>query len=463
METSRILVIDDEPVVCKSVKKILERKGHSVDMAHRGKDGLDLIDRNNYDILIVDLKMPGVDGLEVLKLVRESHPSIPVLMITGFASVENAVESMKLGAFDYIQKPFSPDELVLTVEKALETRRLKNENILLKKRLKGEDKFPGIIGNSKKMLDVFDLVEKVATTSATVLITGESGTGKELVARAIHNLSKRSDKRFVAVDCGAFSSELMKSELFGHMKGSFTGAVSSKKGLLEIAHGGTIFFDEISNMDLEIQSKILRVLQEREFVPIGGTEPRRVNVRVISATNQDLKKMVGEGKFREDLFYRIYVVPIRVPPLRERKEDIPSLVYYFLQKYSPDKKDHAGISSDALKRLIDYEWPGNVRQLENKIQRALILSVGKRIEIEHLPIVTRRKTAVDIQDIPETNEELKRLKKLYRKDAIEWLEKNFILQALNRNDWNVTLSAESVGMQRSNFHALMKKYSIRKK
>ena len=461
MNTGRILVVDDEPVVCRSVKRILEKKGHSVDMVHRGKDALDMIKGEEFDILIVDLKMEGMDGMEVLKNIKEAHPDITVLMITGYASVETAVEAMKLGAFDYIPKPFSPDELSITIDKALETRRLRNENLLLKKRLKGV-KFPGIIGESRKMRDVFELIEKVAPTSATVLILGESGTGKELIARAIYNLSKRSEKKFVPVDCGAFSSELLKSELFGHIKGSFTGAITTKKGLLEIADGGTIFFDEIANLDMEIQGKILRVLQEREFVPLGGTESRKVNVRVVSATNRDLKKMVDEEKFREDLFYRIYVVPIHIPPLRERKEDIPSFVYYFLQKFTPDDEEPYSISPEALEKLIDYDWPGNVRQLENIIQRAIIVAEEKRIEPKHLPIASKTGETPHPHYIPETNEELKKMKKVYRQEAVEWLERNFVIQALNRNNWNITKTANSVGMQRTNFHSLIRKYHIKK-
>jgi DNA-binding NtrC family response regulator len=462
MDPGKILVVDDELSVCKSIKRILEKKGYDVDMIQRGKDALDMIERDPYEVMIVDLKMPGMDGIEVLKNVRERHPEIMVLIITGFASVESAVEAMKLGAFDYVAKPFSPDELSIIVEKALKTRRLEDENFILKKRLKG-NKFTGIIGNSRKMLAVFDMMEKVAPTSATVLITGESGTGKELIARAIHNLSKRSEKRFVAVDCGAFSSELLKSELFGHIKGSFTGAVTTKKGLLEIANGGTIFFDEIANMDLDIQGKILRVLQEREYVPLGGTEPQKVNVRVISATNRDIKKMVEDATFREDLFYRIYVVPVHIPPLRERREDIPALVYFFLERYSPEKKDHAGISADALKRLMEFDWPGNIRQLENTIQRALILSEGDRIEAEHLPIASGSSAATPSLYVPESREELKRMKKELRSEAVEKLERSFVLQALNRHQWNITKAARSVGMQRTNFHALMRKYKIRRK
>ncbi len=462
MAQSTILVVDDEPAVCKSVKKILERKGHHVDMVQRGKDALDMIEQGQYDVLVVDLKMPGMDGIEVLKGVREKHPEILVVIVTGFATVESAVEAMKLGAFDYIAKPFSPDELTIVVERALKTKRLEDENFILKKRLKG-DKFPGIIGSSRKMLAVFDMIEKVAPTSATVLITGESGTGKELIARAIHNLSKRSEKRFVAVDCGAFTSELLKSELFGHIKGSFTGAVTTKKGLLEIANGGTIFFDEIANMDPEIQGKILRVLQEREFVPLGGTEPQKVNVRVISATNRNLKEMVEDGSFREDLFYRIYVVPVHIPSLRERREDIPALVYFFLERYSPEKKEHAGISADAIKRLMEFDWPGNIRQLENTIQRSLILSEGGRIETEHLPIASDSSSRAEAESVPENREQLKKAKKQLREQAVETIEKRFVLQALNRNDWNITKAARSVGMQRTNFHALMRKYRIRKR
>jgi DNA-binding NtrC family response regulator len=462
MEPSRILVVDDEMSVCKSVKKILEKSGHRVDMIQRGQDALDMVARDRYDVMVVDLKMPGMDGIEVLKNIREKHPEILVLIITGFATVDSAVEAMKLGAFDYIAKPFSPDELSIIVDRALKTRRLEDENYILKKRLKG-DKFPGIIGSSRKMLAVFDMIEKVAPTSATVLITGESGTGKELIARAIHNLSKRSEKRFVAVDCGAFSAELLKSELFGHIKGSFTGAVTTKKGLLEIANGGTIFFDEIANMDLEIQGKILRVLQEREYVPLGGTEPQKVNVRVISATNRNIKKMVEEGLFREDLFYRIYVVPVHIPPLRERREDIPALVYFFLERYSPAKKEHAGISADAIKRLMEFDWPGNIRQLENTIQRSLILSEGNRIEAEHLPIASGSVEGSLSPSIPENREELKKARKQLREEAVERVEKSFVIQALNRNGWNITKAARSVGMQRTNFHALMRKHRIRKK
>ena len=462
MSTARILVVDDEPLVCRSVKKVLERSGHMVSVVYCGKDALDMIEREEFDILIVDLKMPGMDGIEVLKCVKERQPELSVLMITGYATVETAVEAMKLGALDYIPKPFSPDELSLIVDKTLETRRLRNENSLLRKRLKGV-KFPGIIGESKKMRDVFELIEKVAPTSATVLILGESGTGKELIARAIYNLSKRSEKKFVPVDCGAFSPELLKSELFGHIKGSFTGAVTTKKGLLEIADGGTIFFDEIANLDIEIQGKVLRVLQEREFIPLGGTESRKVNVRVVSATNKDLKKMVGEEKFREDLFYRIYVVPIHIPPLRERKEDIPSFVYYFIQKFTPDDEEPFSVSPEAMEKLIDYNWPGNVRQLENIIQRAIIVAEEKRIEPKHLPIASRTEETPHPHYIPKTNEGLKRMKKVYRQEAVEWLERNFLIQALNRNNWNITKSANSVGMQRTNFHTLMKKYNVRKK
>jgi two-component system NtrC family response regulator len=461
MDNAQILVVDDELIVCRSVKKILEKDGHNIAMAQRGRDALDLVDNKPFDMLIVDLKMPEMDGIEVLTRVKEKYPDIMVIMITGYATVETAVKAMKMGAFDYIPKPFSPDELSITVEKALETSRLRNENSTLKRQLKG-DRFPGIIGSSAGMIEVFSLVEKVAPTSATVMITGESGTGKELIARAIHDLSKRFDKRFVAVDCGAFSSELLKSELFGHTKGAFTGAIATKKGLFDVANGGTIFFDEIANMDLEIQSMILRVLQEREFTPLGGTEPRKVNVRVISATNRDLQRMVDEGNFREDLFYRLYVVPVLLPPLRERKEDIPSLVFHFLRQFSPQKDEHQGIASDALKKLIDHTWPGNVRELENAIQSALVLSAGDRIELGHLPVFHESEEDGTPFRVPETNDELKKMKQKMRQEAVERLEKSFVMHALNQNDWNITRASESVGMQRTNFHALMHKYGIRK-
>ncbi len=461
MNPARILVVDDEIVVCKSVKKILEKRGHKVIPVQTGKAALEIVETDTFDLLVLDVKMPEMDGIEVLENIKERHPDITVLMITGYATVETAVKAIKSGAFDYIPKPFSPDELSIVVDKALESRRLVNENLILKRRLKG-GKFPGIIGNSSKMLDVFELIEKVAPTSATVLINGESGTGKELVARAIHRLSRRSEKSFVAVDCGAFSPELMKSELFGHIKGSFTGAVNTKKGLLEIANGGTIFFDEIANMDMEIQSKILRVLQEREFIPLGSTVSRKVNVRVISATNRDLKKMVDTHTFREDLFYRIFVVPISVPPLRDRRDDIPSLAYHFLEKYSHTEQDHSDLSSEALKKLIDFDWPGNIRQLENTIQMALVLAEGKKIEARHIPIASSSVKVLTSDYIPRTNKELKKLKKELRHNAIEQVERNFVIQTLEDNDWNITKAANSVGMQRTNFHGLMRKYGIKK-
>ncbi len=463
MYSAHILVVDDEAVVRKGVKKILERKGHHVETAENGNAALDSLEQNGFDLIITDLKMPDMDGIQLLKIIKEKHADISIMMITGYSTVQSAVESMKLGAVDYIEKPFTPEDLTDRVNSALR-KRITSGDYFRTKSIAKRKKFPYIIGESKKLKEVFDLIEKTAVTSATVLITGESGTGKELVAKAIHSCSKRADKKFIAVDCGVFTPELLADELFGHIKGSFTGAVSTKKGVFEIADGGTIFFDEIANMDLNTQTKLLRVLQEREFVPVGGTEPKKVNVRLITATNKNLKKLVAEDKFREDLFYRIYVVPINVPPLRERKEDIPLLAYHFVRKFSVEGEEPITISEGALNKMMNYEWPGNVRQLENMIQRAIILAEKNIIKPEHLPIVTQTGEAPEpIDSIPRTSEELKEVKKKYRHKAVEKIEKNFVTKALNDNDWNITKAAGAVGMQRPNFHALMRKYDIKKK
>ncbi|MGB9629808.1 MAG: sigma-54-dependent transcriptional regulator, partial [Thermodesulfobacteriota bacterium] len=372
--TPRILVVDDEEIVCESCKRILEEEGYEVEIALSGEEALHKMKENSYDIVITDLKMPGMDGMEVLKNIRKDYPDTIVIMITGFATVETAVESMKLGAFDYIPKPFTPDEVSIVVKKAIDQKTLLLENIYLRQELQEKYGFHNIIGKSKKMQEIYRVIVKVAPTDSTVLIYGQSGTGKELIARAIHFNSPRRDKPFVPVDCAVLAENLLESELFGHVRGSFTGAVTTKPGLFEVADGGTVFLDEVGNISLGIQAKLLRVLQEKEFTPVGGTKPKKVDIRLISATNKDLEKMIKEGTFREDLYYRLNFVPIHLPPLKERQEDIPLLSVHFLKKFSEEMgKSIKGFTPEAMEKLMKYSWPGNVRELENMIGRTVVM------------------------------------------------------------------------------------------
>jgi DNA-binding NtrC family response regulator len=462
MSKARILVVDDEEIVLKSCRKILQGGGHEVTTTLSGEEAFGLLETEPFDIVITDMKMPGIDGLQVLERVKEKYPDIAVIMITGYSTVQSAVQAMKLGAFDYIPKPFTPDEVLMVVERVLEKKSLIHENIYLRKELEAKYGFDNIIGSSPKMQEVYKLIRKVAPTESTVLIRGESGTGKELIARAIHFNSPRKEKPFVPVDCGVLAQELLESELFGHVKGSFTGAIVTKPGLFEVADGGSIFLDEIGDTSSNFQSKLLRVIQEREFTAVGDVKPKKVDLRFIVATNKNLDKLVEEGKFREDLFYRLNVVSINIPLLKERGDDIPLLAYHFLKKYAKEmKKKIKSISVEAMNLLVGHSWPGNVRQLENVIERAVVMAEGDTITTEHLPFVVRSDIAHSDTPTPKTSAELKEAKKSLRESAVESIEKSFVLDALTRNDWNVTKSAEDVGMQRPNFQALMRKYNIR--
>jgi DNA-binding NtrC family response regulator len=460
--SARILVVDDEEIVLRSCLRILGGNGHQIDTAPDGQEALRRIEDNSYDIVILDIMMPNVDGIEVLRRVKEAHPDIDVIMITGLSQVDTAVQAMKLGAFDYISKPFEPDEIKIVVQRALERRQLLQENLILKSEVSSKYRFDNIIGSSPPMQAVYRLVAQCAPTNSTVLLTGESGTGKELIARAIHYNSLRKDKPFVPVDCNSLSENLLESELFGHVKGAFTSAIANRKGMFEAADGGSLFLDEIGNFSVATQAKLLRVLQEREFRAVGDTRTQAANFRLITATNQDLKAMVAGGRFREDLFYRINVFPIRVPPLRERKDDIPALAYHFLKGFGAELgKKVTEISEGAMSALMNHDWPGNVRELENVIQRAAILTTDEVIRHAHVVnILDPSRRAEDIV-VPTTGDELKRLKKVAREKSVEEIEKQFVIEALKRNDWNVTRSAEQTGMQRPNFQALMKKYAIR--
>lgn len=457
--TVKILVVDDEEVVVRSCTRIL-RDDYAVQSVSDGSAALKKTNEEVFDILLLDIMMPGIDGLEVLQQVKERHPEVDVIMMTGLSEIQTAVKAMKLGAFDYLSKPFDPDELKLVVVRALERRKLLKENQHLKSEVATKYRFENIIGASKPMQAVFALIAKCAPTHSTVLINGESGTGKELIARAIHYNSLRKDEMFVTVDCNTLSENLLESELFGHTKGSFTGAVAAKRGMFEVANNGTLFLDEFGNIPLVTQAKLLRVIQEREFRPVGSTVVQKTNVRLIAATNKDLKAMVAEGTFREDLYYRVNVFPIHSPALRDRRDDIPALAMHFLKLYCAElDRPVAEISDGAMSLLMQYEWPGNVRELENAMQRALILCSDRLIRQAHLAGIMEM--APNAVDVPRTSDDLKRVKKLTREKSVEEVEKLFVTETLRRNGFSVTRSAEETGMQRSNFQALMKKYNIR--
>ncbi len=457
----KILVVDDEPAICRTCFKILNDAGYDVKTVLSGSEVLPIIEKEMIDVMLLDLKMPGVDGMEILKEIRQVNSEIVVIIITGYATVESAVEAMKYGAYDYLSKPFTADELCMRVEKGLEKKKLVAENVYLRQELIGKYKFSNIIGKSKTMQEVFSIVEKAAGSNSTVLIRGQSGTGKELIARAIHHNSSRKDKKFIAVDCGALPETLLESELFGHVKGSFTGAIVSKPGLLEVANGGTFFIDEVGDLSPAIQAKFLRVLQEKEFRPVGGIKNIKVDVRVIAATNKDLEKMIGESKFRDDLFYRLNILPIFLPALKERKEDIPILVNHFLKIYNQKQHKNARkISPEAMDLLMEYDWPGNVRELENTIERLMIMVDSDIIRPTHLPInIQGKKVCINILT-PKSSNELKKIKKKVRADAVENIEKAFLVDALNRNAWNISKSARDVGMKRQNFQGLIRKHKI---
>src|SRR4051812_31714824 len=386
MNTS-ILVIHDEEIMREILDALLTREGHKVRLAPSAEEGLELARTIPFDAAIVDVMLPGMNGVQALDELKKLDDDLPVLMITAFASVENAIAAMKRGAFDYISKPFKNDEVLAVLRNALAQRRLVAENRALRQNLQAHsNRFGDIIGKSVRMRQVFDLIIQAAPSRTTIQINGESGTGKELVARSLHQNSARSDRAFITVNSGSLPPDLLESNLFGHVKGAFTGAVYPKKGLFELADKGTIFFDEIGNIPLETQAKLLRVIQEREFMRLGGVETIRVDVRIIAATNVDLKKMMEEGKFREDLYYRLHVITVLLPPLRERKDDIPLLVQHFIEKYGKENnKPNLELSAEALDLLAEYDWPGNVRELENVIERATVLTSGQRIDADLIP------------------------------------------------------------------------------
>jgi len=458
----RILVIDDEAVVCNSCRRVLEEEGYRVDCRQDPRAGLQAAVSGEYDLILLDVVMPEMDGLEVLKELRGSGVESGVVIITGYATVETAVAAMKQGAEDYLSKPFTPDELVVVIQKVLECSAMFRENQALRRELRLHQGFEGIIGESRCMEKVFAVIRRVAPTDGTVLITGESGTGKEMVAHAIHRLSKRRDRPFLACDCSALAPALLESELFGHVKGSFSGAIATKKGLFEAADGGTLFLDEVANISLETQGKLLRAIEARSIKKVGEAREQEVDIRLIAATNRDLEKRVAEGKFREDLWYRLNVVPVYLPPLKERTGDIPKLAVIFLERFrQKNEVSVRSFSPEAMRVMEGYAWPGNVRELKNVVARLAILCDVERIEPQHLPPELGQTRGEQVfSELPHSWDEFKDLKQQMRDAAVSDLERRFLVEALQRSGGNVTQAAEAVGMQRTNFHALMRKHGL---
>ncbi len=448
-EKANILVIDDDEAIRDSCSQVFEKDGNTVKTAKDGTEGLKLFKKEFFHVVLLDLKLPGVEGMVVLSRIKEENPETPVIIITGYASIESAVEAVKRGASDYLPKPFTSEQLRVIVKKAMDNRKILLENIYLREELEKKSEFDMVVGKSKAMEKVLDMVKRISSSDSTVLITGESGTGKELLAREIHNHCPRKKAPFVVVDCGALVETLFESELFGHVKGSFTGAHETKHGRFEVANGGTIFLDEISGIGLNIQAKLLRVIQEREVTRVGSTKLLKVDVRILAATNENLADLVRKGKFREELFYRLSVVPVHLPPLRERKEDIPLLVEHFLQKYNRRaKKKINSISPKVEKALMEYNWPGNIRELENTIERAVVLSEGNEIELEDLIY----------HGISTTTSLFHPVRGKYH--ALDNIEKEYIRTVLLTQQGNKSKTAKILGIDRKTLLAKIKKYKI---
>ncbi len=451
----RILIVDDEEVLQDVLTSLLRREGYETVSARSGEEGLDLLRQGDIDLVLLDLMLPGMSGQEVLRQIRKEDPHQVVVMITAYSSVESAIDAMRQGAFHYIPKPFKNEEVLLTVRQGLEQRRLKKENLTLRDQLQQRYAFDNIIGKSKPMQKVFELIRLAAPAKSNLLILGESGTGKELVAKSIHLNSRRSEGPFVTVNSGSMPADLLESNLFGHERGAFTGAVTAKKGLFEIADGGSIFFDEIGNIPIDTQSKLLRVIQEKEFMRLGGVETLTSDVRIIAATNVDLEATVEEGRFREDLFYRLNVITVSLPPLRQRPEDIPLLARAFLETFRDEnEKELDGITSEAMELLIDYHWPGNVRELENVIERAVVLSTGSVIDVDLLSPAVRHKrpTAGFDEPLPPQG--------LPLKEAVANYERKLIVRALQASGGVQKKAAELLKVKPTTLHEMMKRLSV---
>ena len=450
----KIHIIDDEPIIHEVLGDLLTSEGYAVVNSANGEEALEKHSSQKFDLILLDLLMPGMDGIEVLKLLKKREPRSIIIIITAYASVESAISAMKIGAFDYIQKPFKHDELLLTVERAIEHKNLQEENLRLKDELKRKFSFENIIGKSKVMQNVFETIKASAPTRSTILIQGESGTGKELVARAIHQNSDRASFPFIIVNSGSLPPDLLESHLFGHVKGAFTGAVSLKKGLFEAAENGTIFFDEVSTLNIETQSKLLRVMQEREFMRLGGTKTIKVEVRVVVATNSDLEDLIQERRFRQDLFYRLNVIKIELPSLRERKEDIPLLVKHFLDIYSQENnKEIENVTPDVMEILIGYDWPGNIRELENLIERAVVLTKSKLIIRDNLPPFLVSAPDKGLALTPANQD-------LNLKDNLKAIQKKAILRALKQSNGVQKKAASLLGVKATTLNEMIKRLKI---
>ncbi len=463
---TKILVIDDDETIRDVLQLFLSKEGFEVTVAASAEEGLDILFSEAPDLLLVDMVMPGMGGMDILKVLKQKNINIPVIMITAFGTIESAVEAMKLGAYDYITKPLNLEALVITIKRAVDVSRLRKENLWLKRQLRQRYHFSGLIGDSPKMQKVYEMIEKIADTDSTVLITGESGTGKELVARTIHYSSSRAEGPFVPINCAAIPKDLLETELFGHEKGAFTGAFNTRIGRFELANNGTIFLDEISELAPSLQVKLLRVIQEREFERVGGVKTIKVNVRIIAATNQNLEKAVEEGRFREDLYYRLNVIPLPLPSLRERKEDIPLLINHFVKKFTKKlKRTPLNFPPEVMHCLMQYDWPGNVRELENLIERLMILVSGDKVSISDLPEkfhafvnpethygTTSTFLYDSVEELPEEGVTLNSI--------IENIEKKLILKALDKTGGNRSKAATLLGLNRTTLIEKMKKMGI---
>lgn len=460
----RVLVIDDEAVVGMSCRRALASGDCHVDIFQDPRLGIEAALGDQYDLILLDVVMPQANGIEMLRQIRAANVRSEVVIITGHATVEMAVDAMKAGATDYLCKPFSPDELRLVVRKVAEHSALISENAALRRELEAHRGLEGIIGESRAMQRVFTILRRVAPTPGTVLITGESGTGKELVARAVHRLSPRREHPYLACDCGTLSPSLLESELFGHVKGAFTGATATRIGLLEAASGGTLFLDEIANVSLETQAKLLRVLETRRVRKVGATDEENIDIRLVAATNRDLAELVAKNQFREDLFYRLNVLPVRLPPLRDRHGDVPLLALAFLERL---RKDHPeirarGFSPEAMRLLDSHPWPGNVRELKNIVERMAVLGTGDLLDVGDVPQeLLGVRIAPVVGSLPQSWQAFRDLKRRLRNEAVQDLERRFLVETLERSGDNVSRAAEMVGIQRTQLHALLQKHGLR--
>ncbi|HUO33925.1 MAG TPA: sigma-54 dependent transcriptional regulator [Candidatus Acidoferrum sp.] len=470
MPRGNILVVDDEAEIREGLEALLSSEDFQVTLAETGELGLQRLEERPFDLLLLDVSLPDRNGIELLREIHRRDPGLAVILITAFGSIDMARQAFKSGAQDYITKPWSNDELIAQVSLAVEGRRLREENVQLKRALKQRYNFPNIVGKSEKMLSVLDLVAQVAPSRSTVLINGESGTGKELIAKAIHSASTRADKAFIPINTGSIPVDLLESQLFGHVKGAFTSAIASKKGLFEVADQGTIFFDEISTISPETQAKLLRVIQEREFMRLGGTETIKVDVRILAASNEDLMKLVREGRFREDLYHRLNVIAIQLPPLRERKEDVPLLVDRFLEQFCRENaKPRRPFTHNAMKLLMDYDWPGNVRELENVVERAVVLSTQEFMDAELLPESVRTREIVKgvrlqlAEFLPPLAGETSGRgssppPSLF--EILEEVERRIIIDMLERTNWNQTEASERFQVPLSTLNQKIKRLGI---